>query len=57
MCSLSCAGQKEKILNLRAAMPVSRNLCASVGMKVEAESGTELLCRWSVYNFSYRRRL
>lgn len=43
MCGWTCAGQKEKILNLGAAMPVSRNLCASVGMKIEAESETELL--------------
>lgn len=39
MCSSFCAGQKEKILTLEAALPVSRNLCASVGMKIEAENG------------------
>jgi len=41
-------GKKEIILNFAASMPVSRNLCASIAMKIEAESGTELLCRISV---------
>lgn len=35
-------------MNFGAAVLVSRILCASVGMKIEAESGTELLCRVSI---------